>query len=92
MPDAGFVFTGRSGCLLPMLIIFNLLFGKLIFNSNSLWLGVEGILILLFIIKVHIFARKITEQLWPRGRKPQSKIVDIQGQVVEDDTQADELT
>jgi hypothetical protein len=105
MPDPGFVFTGRSGCLLPMLIIFNLFFGRFIFNSNSLWLGIEGILVLLFIIKLHIFTRKITAQLWPQGRrpqghglasgsqshKPQNKIVDIQGQVVEDESSAKEL-
>jgi hypothetical protein len=92
MPSSGFVFTGQSGCLLPMLIILNLFFGKFIFNSNSLWLGVEGVLILLFIIKIHIFARKISEQLWPKNRKPRSKIVDIQGQVVEEDNSTESLT
>jgi len=89
MATSGFVFTGQSGCLLPMLIILNLFFGRLIFSSNSLWLGIEGILVLLFIIKIHIFTRKIREQLWPGGRdnqghKPQGKVVDIQGRVVED--------
>lgn len=81
MSASGFVFTGQSGCLLPMLIILNLFFGKLIFNSTRLWLGVEGILVLLFIIKIHTFIRKISGQF----RKAQGKVVDIQGQVVEEE-------
>lgn len=92
MPTSGFVFTGQSGCLLPMLIIFNLFFGKLIFNSTRLWLSVEGILVLLFIIKIYAFTRKISEQFSSEGRdsqnhKSQGKIVDIQGQVVEEKEQ-----
>ena len=97
MPTSSFVFTGQSGCLLPMLIILNLFFGKLIFNSTRLWLGVEGILVLLFIIKIHAFTRKISEQLWPEGRgsasrsqsrrpgvRGQGKVVDVEGEVVEE--------
>jgi hypothetical protein len=99
MSTSGFIFTGRSGCFLPTLIVLNLFFGKLIFGSNSLWLAVEGLLVLVFIIKIHLFARKIREQLWPGGgnrsegrglssasqnHNPQGKVVDIQGQVVED--------
>lgn len=97
MPPAGFVFTGQSGCLLPMLIVLNLFFGKLIFDSTRLWLGIEAILILLFIIKVHAFTRKISEQLWPSGHLRQShgqshesgergrgKVVDVEGEVVEE--------
>jgi hypothetical protein len=83
MPTSGFVFTGQSGCLLPMLIIFNLFFGKLIFNSNRVWLGVEGILVLLFIFKIHSFARKITEQLKPESRR-QGKIIDVKGEVIQE--------
>lgn len=75
-----FIWHGQSGCLLPMLIIFNLFFGKLIFNSTRLWLGVEAILILLFIIKIHFFARKISQQFRPKG-----KVIDVQGQVVEEE-------
>ena len=95
MPPAGFVFTGQSGCLLPMLIILNLFFGKLIFDSTRLWLGVEGVLVLLFIIKILAFTQKISEQLWPSGRQPNSqvhrseepgrgKVVDVEGEVVEE--------
>ncbi|MDD5097408.1 MAG: hypothetical protein PHU59_02825 [Candidatus Omnitrophica bacterium] len=93
MPTSNFVFTGQSGCLLPILIIFNFFFGKLIFSSTRLWLGIEAILILLFIIKIHIFTRKITEQLRQAGAGPaasgpkrhgRGRVVDIQGEVVEE--------
>ncbi|MCG2713374.1 MAG: hypothetical protein L6308_00800 [Candidatus Omnitrophica bacterium] len=50
-----------------MLIILNLFFGKLIFESTRLWLGVEAILILLFIIKIHAFIRRISKQLRSEG-------------------------
>ena len=89
MPASGFVFRSQSGCLLPILIMLNLFFGRLIFNSNSLWLGVEGILVLLFIIKIFVFIQKISKQFRPEGRdspshKPSGKVVDIQGQEVEE--------
>ena len=83
MPTSGFVFTGQSGCLLPMFIIFNLFFGKLIFNSTRLWLGIEGILILLFIIKIHAFTRRISELARPESRS-RSKVVDVEGEIVEE--------
>jgi len=112
MPSSGFVWTGSSGCLLPFLIIFNLFFGRFIFNSTRLWIGIEAILILIFILKINIMARKIIRQFGQQGRKPQGnaclpagqaglparqglashsqsheprgKVVDIQGQVVEE--------
>jgi hypothetical protein len=85
-----FVWIGGSGCLLPFLILANLLFGKLIFSSTRLWLGVEAGLVLLFIINLNIMARKISRQFSSSGRGQQSrgqqeKVIDIQGQVVEDD-------
>lgn len=97
MPSTGFVFRGGSGCLLPMLIILNLFFGRLIFNSTRLWLGVEVALILLFIIKIHFFARRISEQLRSAGQNWQqnsqsdggvhckrNNVVDVSGEVVEE--------
>ena len=83
MPNSGYVFTGQSGCLLPVLIIFNLFFGKLIFGSNRLWLGVEAVLVFLFILKIHSFARKINEQLRPKGHI-RDNVIDIEGEVVEE--------
>lgn len=79
MPQTKFIWMGSSGCLLPFLIILNLFFGKLIFNSTRLWLGIEALFILIFILKINILARKINQQFRPKG-----KVVDIEGQVVED--------
>ena len=89
MPTSGFVFTGQSGCLLPTFIILNLFFGKFIFNSTRLWLGVEGILVLVFIIKIRTFIRKMSEQFRSKGGGLASgygrgKVIDIQGEVVEE--------
>lgn len=81
MSTSGFVFNGQSGCLLPVLIVFNLFFGKLIFNSTRLWLSVEGILVFLFIIKIHAFTRKISQQLNPGGRN-RGKVIDVEGEEV----------
>ena len=83
---AQFVWMGSSGCLLPMLIVFNLFFGRVIFNSTALWLGVEAVLILLFMLKVNIMASKLRNQLWPEGRshKPRGKVIDVEGEVVEE--------
>jgi len=96
MSNSRFVWIGSSGCFLPFLIIFNLFFGRFIFNSARLWLGIEAILILLFILSINIMARKIAQQgrglasngqshgqqFGQQGRRPDSKVVDIQGQVV----------
>ncbi len=78
-----FVWIGNSGCLLPLLIVFNLLFGKLIFNSTRLWLSVEAVLILIFIIKVNIIVRKISRKFSRQGHG--GEVVDIQGDVVEEE-------
>ncbi|MDD5282402.1 MAG: hypothetical protein PHC37_03395 [Candidatus Omnitrophica bacterium] len=78
------IWGGQTGCLLPSLIIFNLLFGRAIFNSTYIWLGVEAALIFIFIIKIHVFAHKIRQQLRPEGRKPYGRVVDVEGKVVEE--------
>ena len=82
MSSSGFVWTGQSGCLLPLLIILNLFFGRLFFPSTAIWLGVEGLLLLLFILKMRLFARKISSQFKRGGR-----IVDVEGEVLEDKEQ-----
>jgi len=66
-----------------MLIMLNLFFGKLIFNSTRLWLSVEGILVLLFIIKILSFTRKISELISP-GDRGRGKVVDVEGEVVQE--------
>jgi len=91
------IWSGQSGCLLPLLIILNLLFGRAIFNSTHLWLGVEAALILIFIIKMRIFMRKILRQFYqqqgnglPPGSRshrsggPQGGVIDVEGEVVEE--------
>ncbi|MFA4993513.1 MAG: hypothetical protein WC571_06060 [Candidatus Omnitrophota bacterium] len=87
------IWSGQTGCLLPLLIILNLLFGRAVFNSTYLWLGIEAALILIFIIKMRIFMRKILQQLNPgssfgqshdRSNKPHGKVIDVEGEVVED--------
>jgi hypothetical protein len=90
MPQAGYARMSGSGCLLPLLIIFNLFFGRLIFDSTGLWLGVEAVLVLIFMFKIKLMLSRISRQFNPQGpdnssHKPQGKVVDIQGQVVEDD-------
>jgi len=92
------IFSGQTGCLLPLLIILNLLFGRPLFNSVYLWLGFEAVLIIIFIIKMHIFVRRFTQQFYQKGNGPASgsrihrsgvykshgKVVDVEGKVVED--------
>jgi hypothetical protein len=72
MPSAGYVWSGNSGCLLPILIIFNLFFGKMIFGSVGLWLGIEALLVLIFILKVRLMVSRISRQFWPDGHAPVS--------------------
>lgn len=74
-----FVFFSGSGCLLPMLMIFNLLFGW-IFLKPKLWLITEAILILLFIINSFIITRKIIST----SSKKRDDAIDVKGEVVED--------
>jgi len=61
------IWAGQSGCLLPLLIILNLLFGMAIFNSIYLWLAIEAALILTFIIKIHVLMQRIRQQIYPEG-------------------------
>lgn len=87
------IWSGQSGCLLSLFIIFNFFFGKLFFRSTAIWLGIEGVLILLFILKIHFFIRKIKGQLSPESRGPASgsrshrvrgEVIDVEGKVVEE--------
>jgi len=72
-----FVFFSRAGCFLPLLIIFNLLFGW-IFLKPLHWLLVEAILILFFIISGYVIMRKIISS------SKRNDAIDIEGEVVED--------
>jgi len=66
-----------SGCLLPFLIIFNLLFGKLFFKT-SLWLAIEGILLLLFLINSYLGLRRIHASANHNRRR---EAIDVEGEV-----------
>lgn len=90
MSQTGFVWSGNWGCLLPLLIIFNLIFGRLIFNSTVLWLGVEALLVLIFMLKVRLMVSKINQQFSStgfrqQGKQPLEKVIDVQGHEVEDE-------
>lgn len=92
MPSSGYVWMGNAGCLLPLLIIFNLFFGKLIFGSTGLWLGVEGVLILIFMLKIKIMVSRLNQQFrhfqgQQQSSKVSGKVIDVQGQEVKDNQQ-----
>jgi len=97
MPSTGYVRMGSWGCLLPLLIIFNLSFGKLIFNSVGLWLVVEAVLILIFMLKIRLMVSGISQQFEQQGRGPapasqshrplgrsRDKVIDVKGEVVQE--------
>jgi len=88
------VFLGaQSGCLLPFLIVMNFIFGRPFFNSASLWLGVEAVLILLLFIQLYVSALKIRRHIfnfqakdsYVSRNKGHDSVVDVEGRVVEDD-------
>ncbi len=94
--NMGLIWSGSSGCLLPFLIIFNLFFGRLIFDSAFLWLQVEALLILIFLLQIKFLVSRINRQFYattaglgfrssPAGKhKPSGRIIDIQGQEIND--------
>ena len=67
-----------SGCLLPFLIIFNLFFGRLFFNTLH-WLAIEGILIVIFVVYAHVFSRRIINSV-----KRKDNVIDVEGEVIQD--------
>lgn len=76
-----FVFFSGSGCLLPLLIIFNLLFGW-IFLKPKVWLISETILLLLFIINGYMITRKIIS-----APSKGDNVIDVEGKIVDDKEQ-----
>jgi len=76
-----FVFFSQAGCLLPLLIIFNLLFGWF-FLRPAHWLLLEAILILLFILNAFIFTKKILSVSAKHGN-----IIDTEGEVIREETE-----
>jgi hypothetical protein len=84
---AGVVFSGQSGCLLPSLIILNLLFGRVFFRSPYIWLGLEVLLIVIFCVKAYILACRLGGHMRTGDSGVSAKcgkVVDVEGEVVED--------
>lgn len=73
------VFFSRTGCLLPLLIAFNLFFGW-IFLKPLYWLSLEAVLILFFVVNSYIMARKILRSASGKS----DGVIDVKGEVVED--------
>lgn len=93
MASTGFLLAGNWGCLLPLLIVFNLFFGKLIFGSTILWLAVEAVLVLIFMLKIKLTLSSLSQAFDRQGsglasanpsQEPNGKIIDVQGQEVKD--------
>ena len=74
------IILSQAGCLLPFLIFFNLFFGRIFLKPLS-WLIVGAVLILLFILNSFVLAKKIAA--FPRDKR--DNIIDIEGEVVEND-------
>lgn len=72
-------FVSQTGCILPFLILFNLLFGWM-FLKLQVWLLVGGALILLFILNARMMMRKI----FSSSASKRDNVIDIEGQVVEE--------
>jgi len=76
-----------TGCLLPFLIVFNLFFGRILFKT-SLWLLIEAVLVLLFLLSSMITVRRIISTVGSKGRKD---AIDVQGQVVDEKKDSSKL-
>jgi len=72
-----FIFFSSSGCLLPLLLIFNLFFGW-IFLKPKPWLIIEAILFLLFMLNIYVIKRKI----FSSSIKKYDDAIDVEGKVV----------
>ena len=76
-----FVFLSRSGCFLPLAIIFNTLFGWAFFKPKE-WLIIEVILVLYFVINGYIMTRKIISG--STVAKKRHGAIDVEAEVLED--------
>lgn len=65
------------GCMLPFLILFNLLFGWLFLSFTS-WFIVEALLILLFMFSAVITARRMN------SASRHDEAIDVQAHVLDD--------
>jgi len=72
------VFMSQAGCLIPLLMMGNLLFGWMFFKPLT-WLAIEGILIALFLVNAAFFSRRIAS-----GVSRRSNVIDVEGEIVEE--------
>jgi len=73
-------FLSRAGCLLPFLIFFNFLFGRLFLPPRA-WLIFEGVLILIYLINVFMMIGKL--KTYFRAGKQQD-VVDVEAEVLKE--------
>lgn len=78
-PQSLFFFS-QSGCLLPILIVLNLLFGWMFFRP-LVWLLIEAALILIFLLNSFAAAKKIISGP-PLKRR---SAIDVEAEVVDED-------
>jgi len=71
------MFIAYSGCLLPILIVLNLFFGRLFFKTSA-WLVIEGILILLLMLNSYISFRSV----FTAKRRKRGGVIDVEGKVM----------
>lgn len=87
MPQTGCIWSG-SGCLLPLLIILNLFFGKLIFKDTGLWLGVGVGLVLIFLLRIKLMFSRASKLFSTQSQdakyRPPDNVIDIQGEEIDD--------
>lgn len=67
------VFLSRTGCLLPLLIVLNLLFGW-VFIKPTAWLILELVLILMFVLNFYMITKKVTEH-----KSKRDNVIDTEG-------------
>ena len=74
-----FVFSNRTGCLLPSLIVLNLLFGW-IFLKPLYWFLAGAVLLSIYIINGYIITRKIISA----SSGKHHNAIDVEASVIED--------
>ena len=72
-------FVSQTGCLLPVLIVFNLMFGWMFFKLST-WILVEVVMILLFVLSARFMMKKIVSSSFSR----RENVVDVEGETVEE--------
>lgn len=79
-----FIFLSRSGCLLPLFIFFNLIFGRIFFDLGT-WLLIEAVLILIFIFNALMLVKRVSS-FKPSGS---AKVIDTEGVIIEEGQEED---